>query len=54
MTERMELYKAAKYEVETVYEDHGMSLPEMWEAVNDPNDSFWKEMCLDDYRSREQ
>ena len=60
MTDRVELYKACKYEVENFREDHGMSLPEMWAVVNDraPEwkrmgvQAFWKATCLRDYREQ--
>jgi len=49
-TERIELYKAAKYEATTYKADHGMNTAEMWAAVNDPADTFWRRECLEDYR----
>lgn len=54
--DRVELYKAVKWEVHHFHEDCGFTVPEMWDAVNDRTGieagTFWKNMCLDDYRNR--
>lgn len=50
--ERLELYRACKFEVEHCPEDCGMNLVEMWRAANTFDDagySFWREACVDDY-----
>ena len=65
MTERTELYKACKYQVEHFAADHGMTLPELWAVVNNRrigNDDidyisidlhdWWKQTTLEDYRNR--
>lgn len=64
MNEKMELYKAVKYEVMNFQTDHGMSLLELWAVVNrrltgkDEIDyisidlgDWWKNTCLEDYRN---
>ena len=58
--ERAELYKAAKYEVNTFPEDCDMTLPEMWAAISKqpedmtPNEQFWWATCLRDYEQQNQ
>ena len=52
MNERLRLYKAIKYEVETFHTDCGYTLPEMWDLIkNNDTDTayFWHQVCLIDY-----
>ena len=57
-TDRMFLYKAAKYEVHNFFEDCGMTVPEMWEMISkDPmemneTEQFWHITCVMDYEER--
>lgn len=56
MAERLELYKACKWEVEHFSEDCGYTLVDMWDVVNYRNGieagTWWRAQCLDDYRNR--
>ena len=55
---RMFLYKAVKYEVQNFFEDHGMTIPEMWDRVSgdpdrmDAGEQFWYVTCITDYEEK--
>ena len=59
MANRMELYKAVKWEVEHFQADHGFTLVQLWKVVNyDLTQgtvdwcTYWRNTCLDDYKER--
>ena len=56
MDERMELYKAVKWEVEHFHEDCGFTMVDLWDVVNYRGGFeagwWWRNQCLDDYRAR--
>lgn len=52
MADKMELYKAVKYEVLEHQAEHGFTLPELWRVVNDENADyhiFWLSVVVTDY-----
>ena len=55
-TDRMELYKAVKYECIHFPAEVGYDIPGLWAAVNGKNGArsqiFWIRTCLDDYRAQ--
>ena len=55
MADRMELYKAVKYEVANFREDCGFGMVDMWNVVNGRTEysaEWWTRICLEDYRAR--
>ena len=57
-TDRMFLYKAAKYEVQNFFEDCGMTISEMWKMISkdpdemSPTEQFWHVTCVMDYEEQ--
>lgn len=52
MADKMELYRAVKYQVQEYGAAHGYTLPELWRIVNDENADhhiFWLSVVVTDY-----